>query len=376
MCWLPFGSSLRTDAPAPVRRCSRPAAAVTFLTLVCAALFPLVSPSAQRPVDSAPPPLASPGRVQTLRSTAALSPSVVGQFREPLAFQQASSGQYFVFDRRGHSVHSVDPDGASSWKVVEIGGESGRIIRPSAFALAGDGTFAVADTPGRRGRIQIFGAGGFLIGGFLLPEFARASITVGGVALGGVSTLAFTGTSLFLNQPETGSLITEYASTGAPVRSIGSLRQTGHEDDRDVHLAMNAAIPLVRGDGGFYTVFLAGTPTFRQYDARGVLLFERSIQGREIDALQQTMPRVWPRRMVEGTEVPVVEPVVRAAAVDADGQLWVALTAPVSYVYDNMGEKIRTVEFRAAGVISPTSLSFAPSGRLLVTPGCFEFPTR
>jgi hypothetical protein len=31
------------------------------------------------------------------------------------------------------------------------------------------------------------------------------------------------------------------------------------------------------------------------------------------------------------------------------------------------------VQFRAAGMLEPTSLFFAHSGRLLVTPGCYEF---
>jgi hypothetical protein len=42
-------------------------------------------------------------------------------------------------------------------------------------------------------------------------------------------------------------------------------------------------------------------------------------------------------------------------------------------VYDAQGDKVRTLQFRAAGIISPTSLSFTRSGRLLTTPGCYEF---
>ena len=40
---------------------------------------------------------------------------------------------------------------------------------------------------------------------------------------------------------------------------------------------------------------------------------------------------------------------------------------------DTMGEKIRTVQFRAGGIVAPSSLAFSDKGRLLVTPGCFEF---
>jgi hypothetical protein len=31
------------------------------------------------------------------------------------------------------------------------------------------------------------------------------------------------------------------------------------------------------------------------------------------------------------------------------------------------------VQFRAAGILSPSSLWFSDKGRVLVTPGCYEF---
>ncbi len=318
----------------------------------------------------------SPGHVETLRSVGGLSPAVVGLFREPLGFQQAASGQYFVFDRRGHTVHGVDASGTSSQKLVQIGGEEGRVLEPSAFGLAPNGTFAVADAPRGQERIQVFDVSGNRVGGFYLPGRATTRISVGGLALNGVGTLAFTGRSILINQPETNSLITEYSLAGWPVRSIGLVRATGHEDDRELHLAMNSAIPLVNPAGGFYVVFLAGTPAFRKYDATGTLVFERVIQGRELDPVLEQMPRKWPRRTIDGTEVPLVVPLVRAAAVDGSGHLWVAFTTPFTYVFGGDGEKIRTVQFRAAGLIAPTSLSFTTKGRLLVTPGCYEFVPR
>src|SRR4051812_38025551 len=44
---------------------------------------------------------------EVLRSTGAVPAYVAGQFREPAGFQQSSSGQYFVFDRRGHTVYGL-----------------------------------------------------------------------------------------------------------------------------------------------------------------------------------------------------------------------------------------------------------------------------
>src|SRR5687767_15067912 len=46
--------------------------------------------------------------VETLRSISSLPPHIVGLFEEPLGFQQTPEGPYYVFDRRGHTVYTVD----------------------------------------------------------------------------------------------------------------------------------------------------------------------------------------------------------------------------------------------------------------------------
>jgi hypothetical protein len=319
---------------------------------------------------------AQPGRLETLRAVGGLPPEICNTFREPIGFQQSKAGVYYVFDRRGHAVYSIDPDAKASRKVVEIGGEGGRVIEPSAFDLAPDARFVVADAPNGRERLQVFDHAGTWLTGFMLPGRATARVSINGLALGGVSSLAFLGNGIALNQPETGSLITEYGLAGTPVRSIGALRPTGHEDDRELHLAMNAGIPVPHPAGGYYFVFYAGVPTLRRYGPDGTLLFERVMQGRELDPVLRQTPKRWPRRTVDGKEFPLVLPTVRAAAVDPGGNLWVAFVTPVTYVFDADGEKTRTVQFRAAGIIPPTSLFFAGRNRILVTPGCYEFATR
>ena len=315
----------------------------------------------------------SPGRVEVLRATGGLPPEICGRFREPLAFQQSANGTYYVFDKRGHSVHTIDPEGKSVRTAVTIGGEQGRVIDPTAFGLAPNGTFVVSDAPNGRERLSIFDYAGTWISGFTLPGRTEPRVSLGPLILNGIGTLAFLGNGIALNQPETGALITEYGFAGTPVRSIGRLRPTGFEGDRQLHLAMNAGIPVRLADGGYYFVFLAGTPMYRRYDAKGGLRFERVMQGRELDPVVEQMPKTWPRRTVDGKELPLVVPTVRAAAADADGNLWVTFLIPFTYVFDADGEKVRTVQFRAAGIISPTSLFFAPRGRLLITPGCYEF---
>jgi len=308
-----------------------------------------------------------------LRSVAAVPAHIAGRFRDPTGFQQAASGQYFVFDRRAHLVYGLDAERSSAWEIVHIGGEEGRIIDPTAFAVEPNGTFAVADAPNNRERIQIFTPAGFRIGGFLLPGRLKARVTIDNAVLNGIGSLQYTGTSILMSQPDSGALITEYTLAGGVNRTIGQLRRTGHEDDGEVHLALNSGIPLVDPRGGFYFVFQTGEPMFHKYDASGQLVFERHIEGREIDQVVANLPTEWPRRKTDDGEMPLVTPTVRTAAVDRAGNLWIAFVVPYTYVYDRDGDKTRTIQFRAAGIVTPSSLFFGANGRLLVTPGLYEF---
>src|SRR5712664_4916414 len=85
-----------------------------------------------------------------LRSTGAVPAHVAGRFREPIGFQQSASGQYFVFDRRAHTVYGIDETQTSVWEIVQIGPEAGRILDPVAFSVEPNGTFVGAAAPKNR----------------------------------------------------------------------------------------------------------------------------------------------------------------------------------------------------------------------------------
>ena len=313
--------------------------------------------------------------VETLRSTGGLPAHLAGSFDEISDCAQTPEGEYFVFDRRAHAVFSVPRGLDKATKLIQIGAEPGRLLRPNAFDLATDGTFVVADAPGSRGRIQVFFLTGQSLGGFTLPGREVPTIVLDGLVLSGIGSVEYTGKSVLISQPEAGALVTEYGAHGRVLRTFGQLRATGQEQDRDVHLALNAGLVVANPRGGFYFVFLAGVPLFRRYDAAGALVFERHVEGPELDEYIRTMPTAWPRRKSpEGGEFPLVRPAVRAAAADADGNLWISLSVPYTYVYDASGEKRRTVQFRAAGIVAPNSLFFTADRRVLVTPGCYAFP--
>jgi hypothetical protein len=308
-----------------------------------------------------------------LTSVRGIPAHLAGQFQDPIGFQQDASGDYFVLDRRAHAVYRIDAARTTVTRVVDIGPEPGRVIGPTAFDVAPNGIIAVADAPQQGERIQFFNGNGERIGGFSLPGRAAPRVVIGTLVLSGAGSLQLTGRSVLMNQPETGGLVTEYGLAGTAVRTFGALRVTGHEEDRDVHLALNVGLPVVNPQGGYYFVFQTGEPRFRKYTRDGTLQFERTLQGREVDELLKAMPTTWPRREIGGQQLPVVPPVVRAAAADPKGRLWVSLVTPVTYVFDGDGDLVRRVQFKAAGTISPASLFFAGASRLLVSPGLYEF---
>ena len=98
--------------------------------------------------------------------------------------------------------------------------------------------------------------------GSRLVRQRTASIVVGPSLMSGIASIQFTEPTLLISQPEGGTLFTEYSSSGYAFR-IGRLRDTGHEQDRDVHLALNVGLPLVDPTGGYSCVFLAGRPMFQ-----------------------------------------------------------------------------------------------------------------
>ncbi|MDE3154980.1 MAG: hypothetical protein KGN76_07740 [Acidobacteriota bacterium] len=308
----------------------------------------------------------------TLHATASLPPFLSGQFRTPLAFQRTADGWFYVFDERGHSVYRIDPAMTKATRIVSIGTEPGRLLQPTAFASEPDGTFVVADAPERE-RIQVFADQGTPIGGFFPSGASRFQVVLDGLVLGGVGSLQYDGHSILISEPATGSLITQYSPYGDPERSFGRPRETG-QTDPDLQVVLNTGLPLFNPQGGYDFVFQAGVPLFRRYDHDGHLLFERHIEGPEIDSLVARLPTEWPKRAPGSDEFPVAHPIVRTAAIDRAGNLWVALVVPYVYVYDPAGDKIRVVQLQTpAGPLAPTSLFFDPQGRLLVTPGCWIF---
>ena len=110
-------------------------------------------------------------------------------------------------------------------------------------------------------------------------------------------------------------------------------------------------------------------PLFRKYDARGQLIYERHIEGPEFDDYLRHLPTTWPeRRTPTGDMVPWSHRPARTAGVDYQGNLWISLSVPFTYVYDATGEIPERSSSRAP-TRWPPAASSSPG-----TVGCWSHP--
>ena len=304
-----------------------------------------------------------------------LPPQIVGQFRDAAAFIQTDDGRFVVYDRRAQIIYGVDAAKKTVNKLVPIGPLDGEILRPLSFAVSTHRTLIVLDNPGDYERVQTF-----YDTGTPLTMYRRAGesndalrINVDSMLSSGLGPISAIGTNFLAQAPDGQSLFGEFTPQGQMVRRIGVPRPTGHERDRPLHQALNTGIALAAPDGSLYFVFTTGIPMIRKYSRSGALVFERHVEGPELDETIQGLPTVWPLRTLGKVELPAVTPTVSTASIDRQGRLWVSLTVPFTYVYDAAGNKLRTVQFTGAGPIVPKQLFFTKGGTILVAPGCYEF---
>ena len=71
--------------------------------------------------------------VEERRSVGGLPAHVAGAFDEIAACHVLPSGEYVIFDRRAHAVYTFARGAQEPKRIVQIGSERGRIIRPTAF---------------------------------------------------------------------------------------------------------------------------------------------------------------------------------------------------------------------------------------------------
>ena len=216
-------------------------------------------------------------------------------------------------------------------------------------------------------------------GGFFLPGRGASRVVLGSLSLNGVGTLSFNG-RIAADEPSRNGM----ADDGVRLDGYADAIDRAAAEDRPRSRSRSASRaelghPDRRSETAvFSSCSWPAQPAFRKYDDKGALIYERIVQGREIDPLVAAIPDRWPRR--SAGELPLVAPMVRTAAVDRSGRLWISFVIPFSYVYDAGGEKIqdRPVPRRRESCRRPASGStkragfWSHQGVMNSTPGCHD----
>ena len=284
------------------------------------------------------------------RTSPATSPSRSSSSRRRTA-------RYYVFDRRAHAVFSVDADAQRRRaKIVQIGAGSGpdhpadRVRSRRRTARSSSPT-----RPNSRERMQHLPPTG-AARRLPLPGRAAPRMTIGELRAERRRSLQYTGRSLLMSQPGAGALFTEYGLTGSPVRSIRRrCARPATSSDRDLHLALNSGHAARQpGRRLLSSCFRRASRCSGRYDAQGRLVFERHIEGPELDGLLAALPTRGHGAGGRGerADLPLVMPTVRTAASMRAAICGSSLTVPYTYVYDSDGDKRRTVQFSAPGLVA------------------------
>src|SRR4029079_4041877 len=138
--------------------------------------------------------------VEERRATGSLPAHVAAAFDEMAACTLSPAGEYLTCDTRARAVYTIAKGAEAPKRIVQIGSETGRIMRPTAFNSAPDGSFVVADAPGDQQRVQFFSATGTSLGGFTMPGRGVPQITLGDLVLSGLGTLEYTGQTVLISQ--------------------------------------------------------------------------------------------------------------------------------------------------------------------------------
>jgi hypothetical protein len=273
----------------------------------------------------------------------------------------AYQGKYILSDFKGHRILVVGDNMQVEKEFGRIGSGPGRLFHPGSLDVAGDGTIYVQD--GGNERIVKFTSDGHHLGDLPLSDFA-------GFAVGPRN-------ELYLGQPEEGHLITVYSSSGKKLRSLGQLKKFSEiygpefaEKDLPYKTAFNRVRLSTDADGNIYVSFML-TPLLQKYSPAGELLFERRLEGPEIDRLMAAIQKQkYIGTMSDGADARIValDPVIEPSS----GNILVPLVDGSIYLADRDGKRLNFLRPQA---MQPTDESFYPfaaglgaKGELLVSP--------
>ena len=274
-------------------------------------------------------------------------------------------GKYLLTDVKRNRVLIVKDNMEVEREFGRIGSGPGQLLHPGYIDVARDGTIYVND--GGNERIVKFTSAGAYLGEFQVASYE-------GMAVGAEN-------ELFLGQPQEDNLVTVYSSSGKKLRSFGQLKKFSEiygaafaDNDALYKTALNQVRLSTDKDGNLYVSFML-IPLIQKYSPQGKLLFERKLEGPEID---QLMEKIQKRKYITGNRdgaegrIIALDPVIEPAT----GNILVPLVDGSIYVADRDGNKLALLHpqwpEQATRTFYPYVAGLGAKGELLVTP----FPPR
>lgn len=275
-------------------------------------------------------------------------------------------GKYFLTDIDGNRILIVNERMELERDFGRIGSGPGRLFHPGYLDVGPDGTVFVEDSGNER--IVKFDQGGNYLGELRLPAHL-------GLAVGAQN-------ELYLGDPYEGHLVSVYSSSGQKLRSFGQLKKYSDvygpafsDKDAPYTIAFNRVRLSTDKEGNVYVSFML-TPLIQKYRPDGTLLFERRLEGSEIDQLMDAIQKTkYISTRGDGADARIValDPVIDPA----NGNLMVPLVDGSIYVADREGKKIALLRPGWTspgnnGLFRPFVAALGAKGELLIT----QFPPK
>lgn len=270
----------------------------------------------------------------------------------------AYNGKYFVSDFEHNRVVVLDEHLNKEREIGRIGSGPGRLIHPSDISVSRDGTIYVVDSG--NDRIQSFTTDGQYTSEFRTTLFEGFGVD--------------SRDEVHLNQPEKGSLVTVYSASGKQLRSFGKLKNFsevyGRQFDsknESYRIAMNRVRLFIDAEDNIYVTFMLA-PILQKYKPDGSLLFERRLEGPEIDNLTRILVTDTPDKYISfgydglDARVIVLDPVVDPRS----GRIYVILADSSVYVADQNGDRLSCLHPPPGQSLFPFMSGLGPDNEVLV----------
>lgn len=268
------------------------------------------------------------------------------------------AGEYYVSDFRGNRIVVLDEYLNVRRGIGRIGSGPGQLIHPANIRVTNGGIIYVVDSG--NDRIQQFDTDGHYVREFRTTLFEGFGLNSRG--------------EVFLNQPEQGFLVTVYSPFGRKLRSLGKLKtfssvygQQFQQKDDPYKIAINRVRLSVDDEDNVYVSFMLA-PLIQKYSPDGTLLFEKRLEGPEIENLTRVLVTDTPDKYIsfayDGLEerVIVLDPVV-----DVSGKrIYIILADGSVYVADWEGNKLSWLRPSIREPLYPYASALSLTGEVLV----------